>query len=364
MKQIINQNIQFIEYSGRPSSLIFSAIFNNAEWLKPILDNITAKYTALLTPLQQQLTVAQSEITREKSLTPQNQTNISNLQNTINGLTSNINSLNAQMQNEISKAQNEPPSGDSVIKPNNVVWVNHPKYKGAYLTQKAAWIIIPSVTNLYSKGGKKLYGTDQNNPAYMVNNLSNPTDNFNQIPRLISNEGYILLSQIDKPYMLYEYQNLDNTNTNPHIIFNIPKCMEDNGILTSNFVDNINKVLTFDELLGVCDNFEQASILLSFDVYNLRQDTTYSIRINSANTNISIENEEFILDNFDSKQKTFSTHIKFLNEISRNIFHIYVSLYDNNLLIDKDVVSIFVNCPRKPEPTPLPPKVKASISII
>lgn len=364
MKQYINQNIQFIEYSGRPSSLVFSAIFNDSEWVKPIVDNITLKFTSIISPLQQQLTSAQTDLTKEKNLTPPNQTNITNLQTTINNLTKNINDLNTQMQSEINKAKNDPPSGADIVKPNTLVWVNHAKYRGAYLTQKGAWIIIPSVTNLYSRGGRKLYGTDQNNPAYMVNNLSNPADNFNQIPSLIPNEGYILLSQNDKPYLLYEYQNLDNTNMNPHIIFNIPKCMEDNGILASNFIDNINKVLTFDELLGVCDNFEQASILLSFDVYNLKPDTTYSIRINSASPNISIKDSEFILDNLDIKQKTFSTNIQFLNEITRNIFHVYVSLYDNNILIDKDVVSIFVNCPRKPEPTPLPAKVKASISII
>jgi hypothetical protein len=196
----------------------------------------------------------------------------------------------------------------------------------------------------------------------MVNDLTNPADKFNQISAL-SNDGYIVLSQGLEPYLLYEYQNLDNLKSNPHIVFNIPKCMEDNGIRT-NFIDNINKVLLFDELLGVCDHFDLAYVLLSFDIYNLSNDTTYVVRLSSGDNNISIDNSEFLIDNTNIKQTTFSANIKFLNQINYTVFHVYASLYENEILLDKDVISIMVNCPQKPSPTPLPKKITANISIL
>lgn len=362
MKQIINQNIQFIEYNGKSISLIFKAILNDSDWNKPKIDAIKANYALLINPIQKNLDTYRADLETALKATPINQNSVDTIKQKIIFNEQQLATLNNQMQQELEPIRNSPPNGDKVIEENNLVWINHSKYKGAYITQKGLWVLVPSVTNLYSKGGKKLYGTDSSNPAYVVNNLNNPADSFNQIPKL-DNDGYILVSQSLEPYLLYEYQNLDNIQNNPHIIFDIPKCMEDNGI-SSTLVDNINKVLTFDDLLGVCDNFEQASILLSFDAYNLKNDTTYNIRVNSTNNNINIENSEFLLDNFTTKKQTLSTHIKFLNQITYSIFHIYVSLYENEILIDKDVVSILVNCPKKPDPTPLPPKIKTNISII
>lgn len=234
-----------------------------------------------------------------------------------------------------------------VLKPNTYVWINT---KGAYLTQKEEWIFLEDLTNFFTKIDK-LY-TTTNNGAYISNRNMRLNDVLNQIQYLENGEGYIVVVQPNQslPFVWYVEENNIESLKYEKIAFDIEECYNINK-QNIEFVDNNAKTIRLDQRSGVCKENGLAVISLPLNLTNLKKNTDYYIRLDSTNKDIFFVDQDFYLNNNQLSNYSLYAKIKFTKNTSNSIFNIVVSMNIGANNIDKDILSIYTNCPAPPEQT-------------
>lgn len=233
-----------------------------------------------------------------------------------------------------------------VLKPNTYVWIHT---KGAYLTQKEEWIFLDDMTNLFTKIDK-LY-TTTNNGAYISNRNIRINDTLNQIPNLQNGEGYIVVARPNEslPFVWYAGENNVESLKSEKIAFDIEECYNINK-QNSQFIDNNAKVIRLDQRSGVCKENGLAVISVLLNLTNLQKNTDYYIRLDSDNKDIAFVDQEFFLNNNQLSDYSLYAKIKLMKNTVNTIFNITASMNIGSTNIDKDMLSIYTNCP---PPVPL-----------
>lgn len=229
----------------------------------------------------------------------------------------------------------------TVLKPNTYVWIHT---KGAYLTQKEEWIFLDDLTNLFTKIDK-LY-TTTNNGAYISNRNVRINDPLNQIINLQNGEGYIVVTRPNEslPFIWYAGENNIESLKSEKIAFDIEECYNINKQNTQ-FIDNNAKVIRLDQRSGVCKENGLAVISVLLNLTNLQKNTDYYIRLDSSNKDIAFVDQEFFLNNNQLSDYSLYAKVKLIKNTNNAIFHITASMNIGSTNIDKDILSIYTNCP-------------------
>jgi len=380
MKQIINQNIQPIIYSNKTFPLTFAYVIEQSSILnanQPIPDpedgNIVSNPDFCL-PRGLSIKVPGPVVSTPKTVSSMSRAGtVVTVTSTNHGLSTGNNivvsgaspsayngsfSITVTGSNtftySVSSSGNDTASGNIIlnvisqttsnlaIDKDRLVWITG---KGAYLTQEGAWVPVPEVTNLLNNS-TKIYTTDDKG-SYLVFDPSDISDPFNQIKRLTTNEGYLIISnkagQIPD-YLWYETidQDLDNFDK-PSVMFIYKQC-------NSNIdVKNNQKSIKLEHIDGACDTHKKAGTTLKIRLHSLRKGFNYRLRFSSSlEAKILFENEELYYGNNQLLEIDINNNIDILNNLNNNVLTIYVHLYENDVLASNDTLSIYINCPAAP----------------
>lgn len=243
------------------------------------------------------------------------------------------------------------------IDKDRLVWITG---KGAYITQESAWVSVPEVTNLLNNS-TKIYATDENG-SYLVFDPTDIADPFNQIKRLNTNEGYLVISnkagQIPD-YVWYDTidQDLSNYN-NPKVSFVYTQCA------TNINVEDNQKAIKLADIEGVCDTYKKAGTTLTIRLEKLRKGYNYKVRfIDYSDTGVVFENEELYYGNNQLDIININNNIDITKNLNNNIVNISILLYENDVLISSDSLGIYINCPIAP-PIINPPLIRPRFYLV
>jgi len=253
-----------------------------------------------------------------------------------------------------------PPSS---LKPNTYVWILE---KGAYLTQgeDQDWLYLEDLTILMTKISK-IYTTNSRG-EFLVNQTSNINDRLNQIHEIINGKGYIVISdpRTSLPYVWYEYFPKISSTPQGRVTFNIEECYIINKQNTD-FIDNTAKAIKLgDQRHGTCMKDLSATISVVVDLTDLQKNKDYHIHLDSLNKDVYFIEQDIYLNNNQLANHSVYAKLKFLEHNVNNIFDIRVSLNIGNNEIDRDILSIYVDCPPRPEPTPTPRPAQPVVRIV
>lgn len=253
--------------------------------------------------------------------------------------------------------QLDPPK---VLDSNLYVWIHG---KGAYLTQETNWIFLEDLTNLYTKIDKIYTTTD--NGAYLTNSHDKINDKLNQIRSLERGSGYIVVVKTDQtlPFVWYNSTVGIPSQKIERIVFDIEQCYDINK-QSVDFIDANAKAIRLDQRVGVCRNDYSATVSVVINLTNLRKNTDYHIHLDSYNKNILFIDQDFYLNNNQLSDHSVYAKVKFINNTVNSIFSIDASLNIGNTNIDRDVLSIYVDCPPPPAPTPTPRPAQPIVRIV
>lgn len=252
----------------------------------------------------------------------------------------------------------EPPTN---LENNTYVWVED---KGAYLTQEEEWIYLSDLTNFLTKV-EKVYTTNIDG-HFLVNQNNIINDDLNQIRELINGKGYIIVNNAKTklPYVWYEYSPNVTSTAQAKIAFDINKCYIVNK-QSVDFIDNNAKAIKLGEQRdGTCMKDYSANISVIATLTNLKKNTDYHIHLESLNKDVYFIEQDIYLNNNQLSDHSVYAKLKFLENNVNNIFDIYVTLNIGNNEIDRDILSIYVDCPEPPKPTPTPRPAKPIIRIV
>jgi hypothetical protein len=251
----------------------------------------------------------------------------------------------------------EPPS---ILLENTYVWVHG---KGAFVTQTGAWIFLKDLTNFFIRIDKIYTTTDDG--SYILNKNTRINDPLNQIKYLRVGEGYILVVKPDQslPLSLYD-RSINLNNKSPEkIVFDLEKCFNINQ-QNDQFIDNNAKAIGLDRRIGICKPDHTAIVSVIINLTNLQKNKDYHIHLYSPNHDIVFINSDFYLNNNQLINHSVYAKIKFLNNTVNNIFTIYTNLNIGNNILDQDILSIYVDCPPPPPPTPTPRPIQPIVRIV
>lgn len=242
------------------------------------------------------------------------------------------------------------------VEPNRLVWITG---KGAYLTQEGAWTLVPEITNLLNNS-TKIYGTDANG-SYLVFDTSDIADPFNQIKHLKAGEGYLIVSnkagQIPN-YTWYESNAADpQVFSKPRVSFVYEQCD------TAVEVMNNQKAVNLQDLEGMCDAHRKAGATIKVHLDDLRKGFHYRLVFTADQSGIVFENTELYYGNNQVSNFIVNNNIDMLANLVNNVITINTYLYENDVLVNADVLSIYVNCP-PPPPSINPPMVRPRFYLI
>lgn len=248
-------------------------------------------------------------------------------------------------------------SSNVPVKPDLLVWITG---KGAYITKEGAWLPVPEITNLINNS-TKIYTTN-NTGSYLVFDPSDIADPFNQIKQLITNEGYLIVS--NKPgqipnYVWYDIINQDLSNySKSKISFVYKEC-------NSNIdVDNNQKVVKLNDIDGACDTHKKAGFTFKVKLEQLRKTLNYRVRFeNNSDATVIFKNEELYYGNNQIPEIYINNDVDIINNLRNNVVSINAFLYENDTLVSQDIVSIYVNCPDAPI-KPKPPLIKPRFYLV
>jgi hypothetical protein len=253
-----------------------------------------------------------------------------------------------------------PPSS---LDPYIYVWIDG---RGAYLTQDDGedWLYLEDLTAAINKIDK-IYTTNSNG-QFLVNHNVVINDKFNQIRELTNGKGYIIVNgaQTKLPYVWYKYfprvASLDSTR----IAFNITKCYVANK-QSLEFIDNTAKAIKLGQQgNGACMKDYSATISVVIDLTNLQKNTDYHIHLESLNQEVYFIEQDIYLDNNQLTNHSVYAKIRFLEHNVNNIFDIQATVNIGNNEVDRDILSIYVDCPEPPKPTPTPRPAQPIIRIV
>lgn len=232
-----------------------------------------------------------------------------------------------------------------VLKPNTYVWVHT---KGAYLTQKEEWIFLDDMTNFFTKIDKLYAAT--NSGAYISNRNNRINDNLNQIPALQNGEGYIVVARPNQslPFVWYAGENNVESLKSEKIAFDIEECYNINKE-NAQFIDNSAKAIRLAQRSGVCQENGSAIISVLLNLTNLQKNKDYHIHLDSDNNSISFIDQDFYLNNNQLSNYSLYAKIKLMKDTDNTIFDITASLNAASTNIDRDILSIYTNCPLVPQ---------------
>lgn len=242
------------------------------------------------------------------------------------------------------------------IEQDRLVWITG---KGAYITKEGSWIPVPEITNLLNNS-TKIYSTDKNG-SYLVFDTSDIADPFNQLKLLKPGEGYLIISnkagQIPN-YTWYESINQDPKTLNkPVATFSYKQC------LTNINVSNNQKVVKLTDIEGVCDSYRKAGATLKVQLGQLNKGLNYRLVFSTEDTGLVFENTELYYANNQILDLVINNNIDIMSNLVNNVITINLSLYENDLIVSQDSLSIYVNCP--PPPAAInPPLVRPRFYLI
>ena len=242
------------------------------------------------------------------------------------------------------------------IEPDRLVWITG---KGAYITKEGAWVPVPEVTNLLNNS-TKIYSTD-NNGSYLVFDTSDIADPFNQLKHLNAGEGYLVIS--NKAGQIPNYTWYDGIEQNPENFDKPSATFMYNQCLTNVSVDNNQKTVKLVDLDGACDSYKKAGVTLKVKLDKLNLGYNYKVVFSSDQNNVVFENDEVYYGNNALQSLVLNNNIDIVKNLINNITTIYLSLYENDSLINNDVLSIYHNCPAPPAQVN-PPLVKPRFYLV
>lgn len=222
-----------------------------------------------------------------------------------------------------------------------LVWITG---KGAYLTKEGAWVPVPEITNLLNNS-TKIYTTDKNG-SYLVFDMSDISDPFNQIKYLKAGEGYLVVSnkagQIPN-YSWYEANTQDPQAFNrPQASFMYKQCK------TSINVSNNQKAVNLTDIEGSCDSYKKAGATLKIKLDNLQKGRHYRVVFFTDHPNTIFENTELYYGNNQLKELVINNNIDIMSNLVNSVITINLYLYENDVAVSSDSMSVYVNCPAPP----------------
>lgn len=254
----------------------------------------------------------------------------------------------------------DPPSS---LDPYTYVWIDG---KGAYLTQDEDedWLYLEDLTAAINKIDK-IYTTNPNG-QFLVNHNVVINDRFNQIRELTNGKGYIIVNgaQTKLPYVWYKYFPRLNSSETAKIAFNITKCYVANK-QSLEFIDNTAKAIKLGQQgNGSCMKDYSATISVVIDLINLQKNTDYHIHLESLSQEVLFVEQDIYLNNNQLSNHSVYAKLKFLENNVNNIFDIQATVNIGNNEVDRDILSIYVDCPEPPKPTPTPRPAQPIIRIV
>jgi hypothetical protein len=254
----------------------------------------------------------------------------------------------------------DPPSS---LNPYVYVWIDG---KGAYLTQDADedWLYLEDLTIAINKIDK-IYTTNANG-QFLVNHNAVINDRFNQIRELTNGKGYIIVNgaQTKLPYVWYKYFPRASSSETTKIAFNITKCYVANK-QSLEFIDNTAKAIKLGQQgNGSCMKDYSATISVVIDLVNLQKNTDYHIHLESLSREVLFVEQDIYLNNNQLSNHSVYAKLKFLENNVNNIFDIQATVNIGNNEVDRDILSIYVDCPEPPKPTPTPRPAQPIIRIV
>jgi hypothetical protein len=250
-----------------------------------------------------------------------------------------------------------------VLDPYIYVWIDG---KGAYLTQDEGedWLYLEDLTAAINKIDK-IYTTNSNG-QFLVNHNSVINDKFNQIRELTNGKGYIIVNgpQTKLPYVWYKYFPKVSLSDTAKIAFNITKCYVANK-QSLEFIDNTAKAIKLGQQgNGACMKDYSATISVVIDLTNLQKNTDYHIHLESLSREVIFVEQDIYLDNNQLSNHSVYAKLQFLENNVNNIFDIQATVNIGNNEVDRDILSIYVDCPEPPKPTPTPRPAQPIIRIV
>jgi hypothetical protein len=251
----------------------------------------------------------------------------------------------------------------SSLDPYIYVWIDG---KGAYLTQdeNKDWLYLEDLTAAINKINT-IYTTNSNG-QFLVNNNAVINDRFNQIRELTNGKGYIIVNgdQTKLPYVWYKYFPRVSSSDTAKIAFNITKCYVANK-QSLEFIDNTAKAIKLGQQgNGSCMKDYSATISVVIDLVNLQKNTDYHIHLESLSREVLFIEQDIYLNNNQLSNHSVYAKLKFLENNVNNIFDIQATVNIGNNEVDRDILSIYVDCPEPPKPTPTPRPAQPIIRIV
>jgi hypothetical protein len=395
MKTTINQNIQPIVYTNKTFPLTFAYVLAQSAIInanQPIPDegNITENPDfclpkGLSVRLQGQTTSATKNVT-SMTRSGSTVTVTSNAHSLTTGTSIQVTGASPTAYNgtfqitvtgantftyTVGSSGNDTASGNIVltasisttsnvkIDPDRLVWIVG---KGAYETKEGAWVPVPEVTNLLNNS-TKLYTTDENG-SYLVFDMTDITDPFNQIKTLKSNEGYLVISNKAGIIPDYEWyiQEIEQDAKNleaAKVSFIYRQCA------TTIEANNNQKVIKLIDIEGSCNQHHKAGATLKVKLYQLKQGLNYKVVFKADNNESKtvFENDELYYGNNQLEEIYINNDIDVFNNLINSVLTLDVLLYENDQLISRDSLSLYIDCPAPPV-TVSPPLIKPRFYLI
>lgn len=392
MQQIINQNIQPVVYNNQTYPLTFAYVIAQSSILNAnptSTDNSITENTNYCLPKGLSIRIEGPASTVNKSISnlTRNSTTVtatSTAHNLTTGTNVTISGASPSVFNgsfsitvtgpntftyTVATAGTDTATGTNIIasttistysnvavEADRLVWITG---KGAYLTQEGVWIPVPEITNLLNNS-TKIYGTDKNG-SYLVFDTSDIADPFNQLKLLQPEEGYLIIS--NKAGQIPNYIWYDVTAINPEV-FNKPKVsFIYNQCNTVKNVNNNQKAINLKDIGGACDSYKKAGVTLKAKLEDLKKGYHYRVEFSTDHPNTVFENTELYYGNNQLKYLIINNNIDIMSDLTNNIVTLNIYLYENDLLINTDTLSIYINC-QVPPAVINPPMVRPRFYLI
>jgi hypothetical protein len=163
-------------------------------------------------------------------------------------------------------------------------------------------------------------------------------------------EGYIVIPRQDQtlPFVWYSTGSTPTSTKFERIAFDIEQCFNINK-QEVNFIDNNVKAIRLDQKPGTCKEDYTAIVSVVINLTNLKKNTDYHVHLDSEDTNVIFVNQDFYLNKNQLPNRSIYAKVKFVNNTNNNIFTIVSSLNIGATNIDKDILSIYVDCDSPPQ---------------
>lgn len=237
-----------------------------------------------------------------------------------------------------------------------LVWITG---KGAYLTKEGAWVPVPEITNLLNNS-TKIYTTDKNG-SYLVFDMSDISDPFNQIKYLKAGEGYLIVS--NKAGHIPNYAWYESTSQDPQA-FDRPQASfiyNQHGTMIN--VANNQKAVDLKDIEGTYDSYKKAGATLKTKLDNLQKGFHYRVVFSTDHTDTVFENTELYYGNNQLKSLIINNNIDIMSNLVNSVVTISLHLYENDVVVSSDSISIYINAPAPPASID-PPMVRPRFYLI